>query len=443
MNMIIRILFGIVLAGQALLSGCGSGGSGGSGPDNILDKFGFVLSASKSNILADSNDSTTITATLTAAIPEDQTMTFSIVSGVASLSDTTVPVTTLSGVSTFSVQLKSGTIGPIVVKAKLGAKESNITINANTLAANADRTSVLADGTSIATITARFQGVVPDGTVVIFESNSDTAILSASNATTSNNVATILVRSNTLGTIKVNASSAILTGVTSSVAVTFFQPVTITTTKSHAIANNIDSVTIVASLPVNVPDNTQIDFSLSGGAVFSNGSTTISLGTVNNSASVTVLSSVAGQVNVSATHLPGSTRGVNIFFIVQPVTAIVKIALKKDISLMTSLSFKIINDTGSTLSYSQFIPLGSVLLQTDRATGDPSTKMTVAILSPSGINISSFTPFLQLTYLVNSGSLPNFKVSSEDAITATSFSIPVDMPISLSVVDFDVQIIYQ
>ena len=97
---------------------------------------------------------------------------------------------------------------------------------------------------------------------------------------------------------------------------------TLQANKENALANGDDTVIVTATFSEILPDETEITFTVSGGARFAEGATSVTAKTSGNQATATLTSATAGDSVVTATYLPGSAANATITFVVVPAVII-------------------------------------------------------------------------------------------------------------------------
>lgn len=197
--------------------------------------------------------------------------------------------------------------------------------------------------------------------------------------------------------------------------------IAISPSKSIALADNVDTVTITASFTGATPaDRTPVVFSVTSGTA-TLGSTTVE--TTGGVATTTVRTSTPGLVTVAATS--GTTATTSIKFISQPTAMNVTIALNPAVSALATLQFNLVNSAGAAYTANSLTLLNTALNQFAAAGQQPgSDTTTVALISAAGFDTST-APIMNLSYAVTAG-LPAVTVSPT-GITATKLANPSDV----------------
>ena len=94
------------------------------------------------------------------------------------------------------------------------------------------------------------------------------------------------------------------------------------TNKATALANGDDTVTVTATFSEAIPDDTEITFTVAGGARFSGGTTSVTAKTSGGQAITTLTSATAGDSVITATYVPGSAADATITFVSPPAVTL-------------------------------------------------------------------------------------------------------------------------
>ena len=202
--------------------------------------------------------------------------------------------------------------------------------------------------------------------------------------------------------------------------------VALTVSKTTALANNTDAVTVGISVNKGdgnvVADGTDVVCSASGSGKLSANSGK----TVNGQVSMTM---TRGPVNagknevVTVTCAAGGTSGKkDVKFINQPTSVMVSIALKGAIPNLGALDFKLSNTAGATFdNFGQpIVAVNGAAGSTVAANFDPALNTTtISMINANGFNTGT-TPMMNLTFGIVAGAMPTFSIdATAGGVTAT------------------------
>jgi len=219
--------------------------------------------------------------------------------------------------------------------------------------------------------------------------------------------------------------------------------VTLTTSKVMALANNVDPVTIQASVEkadgTAVADRTVVTFSANTATLSAS-----TAATTNGIASLSMTCApIAGANNYTATVTAsaGTVSGTTpVKFINQPASVDVSIGFTQPVANLAALQFKLNNTAGAAFNNADPQLVSAI----NAATGSTvvgnffaANNMTIALINAAGFNTGT-APIIKATFTVAAGAgLPSFSI---DATPASITSEPAVAPENLVVtVSFDTE----
>jgi adhesin/invasin len=287
-----------------------------------------------------------------------------------------------------------------------------------------------------ANIVATAGGTVPAGTPVTFAVTSGTGTLSSTTATTdANGNASVTLSSTAEGNVTVTVTAAQATG---SHPVVFTDPnkpaaINLVTNRISGVINNLGAVTLTATLTPqdsasgSIADGTPVTFTILTGADGTLSSATAF--TTGGVASVTLNSSVVGNISVNATAGSSPVVTSNTVFVpfVNPTTVTVKVrttgtlplnttigGIEATVSASPSTGLSIASDPNGVSSDVSATGAGAGSTLITNSNNVAAVKL--ALINTGGIQTGEFAT---LTYHVAAGSFP----------TANDFSISLGIPV--------------
>ena len=200
-------------------------------------------------------------------------------------------------------------------------------VSVPTVTLQASKNSAYSNGIDSVTLTALFSTPVADNTAIAFEITSGTASFSSTGLSTATvNVkdgkAVVDVVSKTEGSVTVTAKLTADSTATAQLSFTAPPALGLSASASRAVANGADSVTITA-MPASTSATGSVTFSISSGTgTFDNNLQTKTVALANGSASVSLVSTTPGIVEVTATYATNSPAKASITFVAPPTTVV-------------------------------------------------------------------------------------------------------------------------